>query len=126
MTYTKEYRESMQKYINSLAKKEKKIMDSRVTKFLTTIMNGTDVETAIKNSGIEEMELRDVLTEIAGVWNNNTLEELLNYQKWTNSSIKIMNALQTLKDKCNSVKELDNALSMIEKVTEETVRQMEK
>ena len=42
-------------------------MDSRVTKFLTTIMNGTDTETAIKDSGIEEMELRDVLTEIAGV-----------------------------------------------------------
>lgn len=126
MTYTKEYKESIQKYINSLAEKEKKEMDARVTKFLTTIMNGTDAETAIKDSGIEEMELRDVLTEIAGVWNNNTLEALLNYQKWTNSSMKIMNALQTLKDKCNSVKELDNALSMIEKVTEETVRQMEK
>ena len=109
-------------------KKEKgeKEMDSRVTKFLTTIMNGTDAEIAIKDSGIEEMELRDVLTEIAGVWNNNTLEALLNYQKWTNSSIKIMKALETLKDRCDSTKELDNALSMIEKVTEETVRQMEK
>lgn len=106
--------------------KEKKTMDSRVVKFLTAIMNGTDTEVAIKDSGIEEMELRDVLNEIAGVWNNNTLEALLNYQKWTNSSIKIMNALQELKDMCRDTKELDNALSSIEKVTEETVRQMEK
>ena len=101
-------------------------MDSRVVKFLTTIMNGTDTEVAIKDSGIEEMELRDVLNEIAGIWNSNKLEALLNYQKWTNSSVKIMNALQTLKDKCNNMKELDNALSMIEKVTEETVRQIDK
>ena len=101
-------------------------MDTRVVKFLTDIMNGTDAEVAIKESNIEEMELRDVLNEIAGVWNNNTLEALLNYQKWTNSSIKIMNALQKLKDVCHTTKDLDNALSMIEKVTEETVRQVEK
>ena len=106
--------------------KEKRTMDSRVVKFLTAIMNGTDTEAAIKDSGIEEMELRDVLNEIAGVWNNNTLEALLNYQKWTNSSIKIMNALQKLKDMCHSTKELDNALSSIEKVVEETTNQIEK
>ena len=100
-------------------------MDSRVTKFLVAIMNGTDAEKAINDSGVAEMKLRDVLTDIAGVWNCNTLESLLNYQNWANSYIKIMNALQKLRDKCNSTKELDNALSMIEKVTEETVRQVE-
>ena len=65
-------------------------MDSRVTKFLVAIMNGTDAETAINDSGVDEMKLRDVLTDIAGVWNCNTVEALLNYQNWANSSIKIM------------------------------------
>lgn len=100
-------------------------MDSRVTKFLMAIMNETDAEVAIKESCIGEMELKDVLTEIAGVWNSNILEELLNYQKWINSSNKIMNALQKLKDMCCTTEELDKALSSIENVIEETIKGVE-
>lgn len=101
-------------------------MDSRVTSFLMKVMNGTEAEVAIKESGVGELTTNEVLTEIAGVWNKNTLEAMVNFQKWVDTSSKMLSALQKLKDMCHSTKELDNALSSIEKVVEETTNQMEK
>ena len=40
-------------------------MDSRVENFIKAITNGIDVETAIKEIGVGEMNTYDVLIEIA-------------------------------------------------------------
>ena len=40
-------------------------MDSRVENFIEAITNGTDVETATRETGIGEMNTHDVLIEIA-------------------------------------------------------------
>ena len=40
-------------------------MNNKVKNFITAIKNGTDVEIAIKESGIGEMNTYDVLIEIA-------------------------------------------------------------
>lgn len=55
-------------------------MDSRVTSFLMKVMNGTETEVAIKESGVSELTTNEVLTEIAGVWNKNTLEAMVNFR----------------------------------------------
>lgn len=90
-------------------------MDSRVTNFLMKVMNGTEVEVAIKESGVGELTTNEVLTEIAGVWNKNTLEAMVNFQKWVDTSSKMLSALQILKKNNGSVKELDGSLTDLEK-----------
>lgn len=90
-------------------------MDNRVTSFLMKVMNGTEVEVAIKESGVGELTTNEVLTEIAGVWNKNTLEAMVNFQKWVDTSSKMLSALQILKKNNDSVKELDKSLTDLEK-----------
>ena len=90
-------------------------MDSRVTSFLIKVMNGTDVETAIKESGVGELTTNEVLTEIAGVWNKNTLETMVNFQKWVDTSSKMLSTLHILKKNNDSVKELYKSLTDLEK-----------
>lgn len=87
-------------------------MDNRVSKFLTEIMNGTEPNAAIENSGVGEMDLRDVLVEIAGVWNVNLLESLINHPKWNEVSDKIAD-YQKLRDAINTIKEMDKALDSL-------------
>lgn len=79
------------------------------------VMNGTEVEVAIKESGVGELTTNEVLTEIAGVWNKNTLEAMVNFQKWVDTSSKMLSALQILKKNNDSVKELDKSLTDLEK-----------
>ena len=100
-------------YLNR--KKEKKRMDNRVTSFLMKVMNGTETDVAIKESGVDELTTNEVLTEIAGVWNKNTLEAMVNFQKWVDTSSKMLSALQILKKNNDSVKELDKSLTDLEK-----------
>lgn len=90
-------------------------MDSRVTSFLMKVMNGTETEVAIKESGVSELTTNEVLTEIAGVWNKNTLEAMVNFQKWVDTSSKMLGALQILKKNNDSVKELGESLTDLEK-----------
>ena len=85
-------------------------MDSRVTTFLVAVMNGKETEDAIKISGVGELTTNEILTEIAGVWNKNLLEAMVNFQNWVSTSDKLLNALHTLKKNNDSVRELDNAL----------------
>lgn len=40
-------------------------MNNKVKNFIEVIKNGTDVETAIKETGVNEMRTYDVLIEIA-------------------------------------------------------------
>lgn len=90
-------------------------MDSRVISFLMKVMNGEESEVAIKESGVSELTTNEVLTEITGVWNKNTLEAMVNFQKWVDTSSKMLSALQILKKNNDSVKELDNSLTDLEK-----------
>lgn len=90
-------------------------MDSRVTSFLMKVMNGTEAEVAIEESGVGELTTNEVLTEIAGVWNKNTLEAMVNFQKWVDTSSKMLSALQVLKKNNDSVKELNESLTDLEK-----------
>lgn len=48
-----------------------------VNYFLGLILHGEDVDVAIEKSGISNMSVKDVVTEIAGVWKANTLEAIL-------------------------------------------------
>lgn len=115
MTYTKEYKESMQKYINSLAEREKKTMDSRVTTFLVAVMNGENTEKAIEISGVGELTTDELLTGIAGVWNKNTLEAMLNYQKWIDASTQMIKTSKLVKDNIKNIKGLDNIFASMKK-----------
>lgn len=85
--------------------KENKTMDNRVAKFLTEIMNGTEPNTAIENSGVGEMKFKDVLKEIAGAWKANRLEAILNCEEVIPNE-----EYQKLKEALNTIKELDKAL----------------
>lgn len=89
---------------------DKKEMDSRVTKFLTDVMNGKETNVAIEESGVRELTTDEVLTEIAGVWNKNTLETLVKFSEWANTSDALIKALQTLKKSSEDVKGLDVAI----------------
>lgn len=40
-------------------------MNNKVKNFIAAIKNGTDVETAIKETGVNEMRTYDVLIEVA-------------------------------------------------------------
>lgn len=80
-------------------------MDNRVAKFLTEIMNGTESNTAIENSGVGEMKFKDVLREIAGAWKANRLEEILNCEEVIPNE-----EYQKLKEALNTIKELDESL----------------
>lgn len=90
-------------------------MDSRVSEFLMKVMNGAETDVAIEESGVGELTTNEVLTEIAGVWNKNTLEAMVNFQKWVDTSSNMLSALQTLKKNNDSVKELDKSLTDLEK-----------
>lgn len=90
-------------------------MDSKVTSFLMKVMNGIETEVAIEESGVGELTTNEVLTEIAGVWNKNTLEAMVNFQKWVDTSSKMLSALQVLKKNNDSVEELDKSLTDLEK-----------
>lgn len=85
--------------------KENNTMDNRVSKFLTEIMNGTESNTAIENSGVGEMKFKDVLREIAGAWKANRLEEILNCEEVIPNE-----EYQKLKEALNTIKELDESL----------------
>lgn len=89
-------------------------MDNRVTSFLMKVMNGTESEVAIKESGVDELTTNEVLTEIAGVWNKNTLEAMMNFQKWVDTSSEMLSALQVLKKNNDSVRELNKSLTDLE------------
>ena len=89
---------------------DKKEMDSRVTKFLTDVMNGKETDVAIEESGVRELTTDEVLTEIAGVWHKNTLEALVKFSEWADTSDTLIKALQTLKKSSGDVKELDAAI----------------
>lgn len=90
-------------------------MDSRVSEFLMKVMNGAETDVAIEESGVGELTTNEVLTEIAGVWNKNTLEAMVNFQKWVDTSSNMLSTLQTLKKNNDSVKELDKSLTDLEK-----------
>lgn len=48
-----------------------------VNYFLGLVLHGEDVNVAVEKSGIGNMSVKDVVTEIAGVWKANTLEAIL-------------------------------------------------
>lgn len=94
-------------------------MDSRVTTFLVAAMNGESTEKAVEISGVGELTTDELLTGIAGVWNKNTLEAMLNYQKWIDASTQMINASKLVKDNIENIKGLDNIFASMRKGEEE-------
>ena len=90
-------------------------MDSRVTTFLVAVMNGESTEKAVEISGVGELTTDELLTGIAGVWNKNTLEAMLNYQKWIDASTQMIKTSKLVKDNIKNIKGLDNIFASMKK-----------
>ena len=110
MTYTKEYKESIQKYINSLAEKENKSMS-----------NTTNFEKVLgkKNANMGEA-IVNVRADLG-----KSLKELLvdaydKFSRWMETSQSILEELKSAKESIEAIEELDNTMVELTKVSNET------
>ena len=116
MTYTKEYKESIQKYINSLAEKENKSMS-----------NTTNFEKVLgkKNANMGEA-IVNVRADLG-----KSLKELLvdaydKFSRWMETSQSILEELKSAKESIEAIEELDNTMVELTKVSNETTEELQK
>lgn len=91
-------KQKMKEYIKEIETME----NNKVRQFVDLLLNGDTVENAAKTSGVGDMKLHDLCVAISGMEYANTLESFVTHAKET---------IQTVKD-------LDNALVDLKKISE--------
>ena len=138
MTYTKEYKESMQKYINSLLEKENNNMNSTTSLAGKSLFDTLKEQSERFNKWVNESEEllsgistehmdKEVSEEIFGKKNANLgrslkeqlTEEYEKFAKWTSESQIILNLLKNVKETANTLNELDDEPVNLQKVTDD-------
>lgn len=115
MIYTKEYKESMQKYINSLLEKENRDMS-----------NTTNFEKALgkKNANVGEA-IANTREDLGKQFVNSLIDACKKFTLWMEASQCVLKALNTLKENEEITKELDKTMIELTKVTDKTVEELE-
>lgn len=116
MTYTKEYKELMQKYINSLLEKENKDM-SNTTNFEKALgKKNANMGEAIVNARADlGKSLKDSLTDACD-----------KFSQWIPTSQSVLEAFKSAKESIEAIEELDNVIAELTKVSNETAEELQK